>query len=248
LRATLNLVGLRERKKAETRRRIAETARRLFGQRGFHAVTVAEVAREAEVAEATLFNYFPTKEDLFYSGLEAFGAHLVEAVRARAPGVPAAVAFASFVLGEGGQLDRIAAGDHDTLERARTTARVILASPALQAREHQILLAIAAELASTLAPDRPGVAADPVPRAAANALMGVHIALLEYARTRLLNNDHPETIAADLRARGAQAFALLDDGLGDFAPAQPPDRPPVDPEAPIAGDEIRPAAGPSPVE
>ncbi|MFL5978724.1 MAG: TetR family transcriptional regulator, partial [Gaiellaceae bacterium] len=43
--------GLRERKKAQTREAIAETARRLFLEKGFEAVTVAEVAREAEVAE-----------------------------------------------------------------------------------------------------------------------------------------------------------------------------------------------------
>ena len=56
--------GLRERKKQRTRELIAESARRLFVKRGFERVTVAEVARAAEVSEATVFNYFPTKEDL----------------------------------------------------------------------------------------------------------------------------------------------------------------------------------------
>ena len=54
-------LGLRERKKQQARELIAETARRLFVERGFEGVTVAEIAREADVAEKTVFNYFPTK-------------------------------------------------------------------------------------------------------------------------------------------------------------------------------------------
>jgi AcrR family transcriptional regulator len=215
--ATLMPVGLRERKKAETRRRIAEAAHRLFGERGFQAVTVVEVARAAEVAEATLFNYFPTKEDLFYSGLEAFGARLVGAVRDRRPGESALAAFRAELLVDGGQLDRIAEGDAETLDRARTTARVILASPALQGRERQVLLGIAAELADAIGP----AAGEPVPRAMANALMGVHMALVEYTRARLFADDRPETLAVDVRARAVEAFALLEHGLAAFAPAAP---------------------------
>ena len=75
-------MGLRERKQ-RTRQLIADTAWRLFADRGFERVTVAEIAREAQVAVATVFNYFPTKEDLFFYRLEAFGAQLVEAVGER---------------------------------------------------------------------------------------------------------------------------------------------------------------------
>lgn len=56
--------GLRERKKAETRRRIADVATGLFVERGFDAVTVADVAEAADVSKMTVFNYFPRKEDL----------------------------------------------------------------------------------------------------------------------------------------------------------------------------------------
>jgi AcrR family transcriptional regulator len=58
--------GLRERKKQRTRELIAETARELFVERGFERVTVAEIARSSEVSEKTVFNYFPTKEDLVF--------------------------------------------------------------------------------------------------------------------------------------------------------------------------------------
>src|SRR5918995_4272700 len=93
-------LGLRERKKQRTRQQIADTARRLFAERGFEQVTVAEIAREAEVAQATVFNYFPTKEDLFYSRLEAFEAEMLDAIRSRKPGETVVAAFGRFVLQE----------------------------------------------------------------------------------------------------------------------------------------------------
>jgi AcrR family transcriptional regulator len=56
--------GLRELKKARTRRLIADTAARLFAERGYEHVAVIDVAREAEVAEQTVYNYFRTKAQL----------------------------------------------------------------------------------------------------------------------------------------------------------------------------------------
>src|SRR3954464_13976957 len=96
--------GLRERKKQRTRQLIGDTARRLFSERGFERVTVSEIAREAEVAPATVFNYFPTKEDLFYSRLEAFEEELLTAIRERPPGQGVLGAFAGFLFGQGGVL------------------------------------------------------------------------------------------------------------------------------------------------
>src|SRR5579862_3458949 len=91
-------LGLRERKKQRTRQLIADTAWGLFSERGFDEVPVAEVAREAEVSEATVFNYFPTKEDLVFHRMEAFEDELLDAVRDRPEGESIVEAFGRFVL------------------------------------------------------------------------------------------------------------------------------------------------------
>jgi AcrR family transcriptional regulator len=211
-------MGLRERKKQQTRQLIADTAWRLFADRGFDRVTVAEVAREAEVALATVFNYFPTKEDLFYSRLEAFGQAMVEAVASRPTGEPALVALRRFLLASGGLVAQVEAGDPEAVERLRTVNRVIADSPALQARERQVIARYADSLANLIAGEL-GVPPDDVEvRVAANAMIGVHATLLDFTRRRVLADDRLERLAGDLREAGRRAFALLERGLGDFAP------------------------------
>lgn len=59
-------MGLREKKKARTRKIISDISRSLFIKHGFAAVTIADIAAEAEVAVTTLFNYFPTKESILF--------------------------------------------------------------------------------------------------------------------------------------------------------------------------------------
>jgi AcrR family transcriptional regulator len=91
--------GLRDLKKARTRRHIAETAARLFAERGYERVTVSEVARAAEVAEQTLYNYFPTKEQLVTDREEQIQQQLDDLIRRRPAGVSPAAAIRDFVLG-----------------------------------------------------------------------------------------------------------------------------------------------------
>lgn len=90
--------GLRDRKKARTRRLIADTAARLFAERGYERVTVSEIARAAEVAEQTLYNYFPTKEELVTDREEQIQQRLSDLIRARPPGTSPAAAIRDFVL------------------------------------------------------------------------------------------------------------------------------------------------------
>jgi AcrR family transcriptional regulator len=211
-------MGLRERKKEQTRRLIAETAWRLFADRGFKQVTVADVAREAQLAVATVFNYFPTKEDLFYYRLEAFGGELVDAIATRPAGEPVLTAFRRHLLESGGLLAQVEAGDAQALERLRTIHRVIAASPALLAREQQAFARIADALAAVLAAETGAPANDLGPRVAANALIGVQRALLDYTRRRVLADEELNRLHGDTRRLAQRAFALLEQGLGDYAP------------------------------
>jgi AcrR family transcriptional regulator len=90
--------GLRELKKARTRRLIADTAARLFAERGYEHVAVSDVAREAEVAEQTVYNYFPTKEQLVIDREQQVQDRLCDLIRSRPPAVTPAAAIRDFVL------------------------------------------------------------------------------------------------------------------------------------------------------
>src|SRR6202162_3083307 len=82
--------GLRERKKRLMRQQLSDTATRMFVERGYDAVRVADVAQACGVSEKTVFNYFPTKESLVLDRLEATMASLRTGLAE--PGVPPAEA------------------------------------------------------------------------------------------------------------------------------------------------------------
>jgi AcrR family transcriptional regulator len=102
----MSSTGLRERKKALTRQLIADTAARLFAERGYENVAVSDVAREADVAEQTVYNYFPTKEQLVTDREQHIQERLCLLIRSRPPGSTPAAAIREFVL-------RVVAGIRD---------------------------------------------------------------------------------------------------------------------------------------
>ena len=91
-------LGLRERKKQRTRQLIADTAAKLFAEAGYEQVAVIDVARAAEVAEKTVYNYFPTKEHLVLDRDEVLRDRLVGLVRSRPAGVSPAGAIRQAAL------------------------------------------------------------------------------------------------------------------------------------------------------
>jgi AcrR family transcriptional regulator len=209
-------MGLREQKKEHTRQLLADTARRLFSERGFEEVSVAEIAEAAEVSTATVFNYFPTKEDLVYSRLEAFQEQMLAAIRDRAPGETVIAAFGKFILEPRGLL---VATDEESARQLTAVTRMIAASPALMAREQQIMADYTDALAELIAEETGAGPADPRPYVVANALIGVHRSLIAYVRRRVEDGTPDRaSLARAVRERGEKALALLAEGLGDYAP------------------------------
>ena len=160
-----------------------------------------EIAREADVSEKTVFNYFPTKEDLFYSRLEAFEDELLEAIRGRPRGQSIVAAFADFLLAQRGVFALAASGDNEAAtQQLNEITRVITESPALLARERQVFGRYAEALGALIASET-GAPADAVePHAAAGALLALHRALIDYVRRRALAGDDAAAIARDVRS------------------------------------------------
>jgi AcrR family transcriptional regulator len=206
-------LGLRERKKQRTRELIADTARRLFAERGFEAVPVSEIARQAEVSEATVFNYFPTKEDLFYSRLEAFEQELLSSIRDRSPGEPVICAFGRFIAAPRGLL---AARDSEQVEHLAAITRVITESPALIAREHRIYAKYVNALAELLAAETRAGPDDLEPWVVARTLIGLHQAAVDYSRREILAGTRNPTLARRVRQHTEQALDLVSKGLGEY--------------------------------
>jgi AcrR family transcriptional regulator len=204
--------GLRERKKQRTRDAILTTALSLFTERGFDAVSVAEIADAVEVSVRTVYNYFPTKEHLVFDRMEAFEAGLLAAIRDRGPGESALEAFRRFVLTSSVRLEA-----KEASEVVATAARMITASPALQAHEREVLSRYTHSLATLLAEETGASADDVEPWIAANALMGVHRTLLEDARRRALSGRRSRRLAIEVRGTAERALALLERGLGVYA-------------------------------
>jgi AcrR family transcriptional regulator len=124
----------RARKKARTRAEIRTVSQQLFAQRGFDAVTIADIAGEADVAVQTVFNHFATKEELFFDGRTPWVEGAAAAVRSRPAGVPPLRALREYLVEAVSTL----AGSYACPERQGFIA-TIEGSPALQARERELI-------------------------------------------------------------------------------------------------------------
>ncbi len=195
-----------ERGGPQTRAKIAAVAARLFLERGFDAVTVAEVGRAAGVSSVTVYNHFPRKEDLYLDRAVDAEELLRAAVRDRAAGVDVLASLHETTRRLVDARHPLSGADDRSIPFFRTVA----ASPALVARAREI----AADLERTLAeelerdPDFEGDGA----LLAAFFVAGYATVLVGTAR-RLIAGEPPSTVLDDNRARFERLFDALRSGV-----------------------------------
>ena len=80
--------GLRERKRRETRQRIAEVGQRLFLASGYESTTLDDIAAEAGISRRTFFSYFKSKDDIILFWQNADSARLMADLLKTSPDVP----------------------------------------------------------------------------------------------------------------------------------------------------------------
>jgi AcrR family transcriptional regulator len=202
--------GLRERKKRAARDAIAATARRLFAERGFDAVTVAEIAAAADVAEKTVFNHFATKEDLAFAGRDEGITMFVTAIAERPPDSSVLDVFRALTHTVLDVL--VAGGDEDLL----AVARIIRGSRALQQRLTVGWESGAAAITAAITESSDAADDDLVAAIVARTLWFTHRSIFLSALNGLLGGEDRDQLAARLRVAADRSYDQLAGGLGAY--------------------------------
>ncbi|WP_369271921.1 TetR/AcrR family transcriptional regulator [Streptomyces sp. R11] len=194
--------GLRERKKQRMYQTVSDTAIRLFLEKGFDAVSVAEVAAAAEISKPTLFRYFPAKEDLV---LYRFADHEGEAARVvRQGGSSPVAALRRHFLDGLERCDPITGlNDHPEVLAYQS---LLYGTPALAARLFGYLERSEAALAEALGGGLDG-------RLAAGQIVAVQRILAQENWRRIAAGERAADVRGDAVAAAERAFGLLEAGL-----------------------------------
>jgi AcrR family transcriptional regulator len=203
------MTGLRERKKETVRGAIAEVAMTLFAERGFDAVTYAEIAMAADVAVKTVFNYFPVKEDLVLSGRTRHEKALLDAVEQRSAGVSILSAVLDCTLAVVNELEAL------PKERRNRFRSVLAASPRLGEQLRSRTRETERALAERLATEIGALPGDLRPQLAAAALMSLwHLAFVAHGDwgTGVVSDQTAESRIREAARMMAEGLATLGKG------------------------------------
>jgi AcrR family transcriptional regulator len=198
-------IGLRERKKQRMFNDLSETAIRLFLEKGFDAVSVAEIAAAAEVSKPTLFRYFPTKEDLV---LHRIADHEQEAARVAVQGPTPVAALRRHFLDGLERSDPVTGlNDHPAVLAFHS---LLYGTPSLVARVYAYQQRSEAALAEALGG---GLEA----RLAAGQIIAVQRILALENWRRIAAGEPIEEVRPHAVRAAEQAFDMLAAGLPRFA-------------------------------
>jgi AcrR family transcriptional regulator len=208
------MTGLRETKKRHTRATIAQTAADLFRARGFAAVTVDDVAAAANVSRQTVFNYFPTKEQMLFDRQEEVLAALLALVRDQRDGASLLAAFRRHTREFWERFAVTVSGGGET----HGFWEIVRASPALQDYGEASLGRQAQRVGEEIARTWSRPPDDPLCQGLARALCGVNVAVLTSGLERLTSGEDHATVVSDMLVRADEAYDVLEHGLAAYAP------------------------------
>ncbi|GHH04101.1 TetR family transcriptional regulator [Streptomyces rubradiris] len=197
-------MGLRERKKQRMYQDVSDIAVRLFLERGFDAVSVAEVAAEAGISKPTLFRYFPAKEDLV---LHRIADHETEAARVVAGAAdPVGALRRHFLAGLAGRDPVTGLNDHPEVLAFH---RLLYGTPSLAARAYAHQERSEAALAEALGGDLDA-------RLAAGQIIAVQRVLALENWRRIAAGEPVERVAPDAVRAAERAFGRLAEALSEL--------------------------------
>lgn len=195
--------GLRERKKRQTRQYISDVATGLFVERGFDAVTVAEIADAANVSVNTVYNYFPAKEDLFFDRSAGMVDRMARWVRGRREGESAAAA----VLRELREEIEAVSPRVGLFPGYADFMRVVQDAPALRSRLWALAQEVQANLEQVLREETGAADDDEVPHLMAGQIGWLHGTVIGVIGREMLKRREPAEVSRE-------ALSLLDEMEG----------------------------------
>jgi AcrR family transcriptional regulator len=198
-------VGLRERKKQQTRDAIARAATELFARDGFESVTVKQIARAANVSRQTVFNYFATKEEMLFDRDPEVLEALLTSIRGRADG-SLVDAFRGHTISFWRRIE--SGGDGDVAPAAFW--RVVQSSPSLRDYAEVVFARHARAVAGALAVEREMPGDDPSCHALARVLCSVNAALLTCGLDRIAAGQDAVDVAREMIAEADRAYGMVD--------------------------------------
>ncbi|MER5561477.1 TetR/AcrR family transcriptional regulator [Streptomyces sp. NPDC048491] len=205
--------GLRERKKRETRQRISDLATGLFLERGFDAVTIAEIAEVADVSVNTVYNYFPAKEDLFLDRSRGIVDRLSRWVRGRDDGESAAEAVLRELRAEVESVSpRVG-----LMEGYSRFMAVIDGSPALKARLWAVGQDVLANLEATLREEVGAGPGEPLPALIAGQINWVHQTVMSAIGREMMAGRDPRAVSREVLVLIDEMEGLLGDKVLNYA-------------------------------